>query len=167
MKKIYLVVLIAFTFSSCEKDDICDAATSTTPRLIIEFYDVSNPTTLKTVSNLGIIAPGFTTGIGFTGVSKIQVPLKTTDDVTSFSFIQNGSDTVTTNDNIDEIQINYTRNNVFVSRACGYKTVFTLNTTNGIVKTDAATPDGLWIQNITITTPNITTENETHVKIYF
>jgi Family of unknown function (DUF6452) len=167
MKKIYLALLIAFTFSSCEKDDICDAATSTTPRLIIEFYDVSNPTTLKTVSNLGIIAPGFTTGIGFTGVSKIQVPLKITDDVTSFSFIQNGSDDVTTNDNIDEIQINYTRNNVFVSRACGYMTVFTLNNTNGIVKTDAATPDGLWIQNITITTSNITTENETHVKIYF
>jgi Family of unknown function (DUF6452) len=167
MKKIYLIVLIAFTFSSCEKDDICDAATSTTPRLIIEFYDVSNPTTLKTVTNLGIIAPGFTTGIGFTGVSKIQVPLKTTEDVTSFSFIQNGSDTVTTNDNIDDIQINYTRNNVFVSRACGYKTVFTLNNTNGIVKSDAATPDGLWIQNITIATSNIANENETHVKIYF
>jgi hypothetical protein len=167
MKKIYLIVLIAFTFSSCEKDDICDAATSTTPRLIIEFYDVSNPTTLKTVSNLGIIAPGFTTGIAFTGVSKIQVPLKTTDDVTSFSFIQNGSDSVTTNDNIDDIQINYTRNNVFVSRACGYKTVFTLNNTNGIVESDAATPDGLWIQNITVSTSNITTENETHVKIYF
>ena len=167
MKKIYLLVLIAFTFSSCEKDDICDAATSTTPRLIIEFYDVSNPTILKPVTNLGIIAPGFTTGIGFTAVSKIQVPLKTTDNSTTFSFVQNGSDTNTTNDNTDVIQINYSRNNIFVSRACGYKTVFTLNSPNGIVKTDATTPDGFWIQNIVVTTTNIETENETHVKIYF
>jgi hypothetical protein len=167
MKKIYLIVLIAFTFSSCEKDDICDAATSTTPRLIIEFYDFSNPTVLKTVSNLGIIAPGLTTGIGFTGVSKIQVPLKTTDNSTTFRFIQNGSDSNTTNDNEDVIEINYTRNDVFVSRACGYKTLFTLNATNGIVETDSSTPDGLWIQNITVSTFNIANENETHVKIYF
>jgi hypothetical protein len=167
MKKIYLLLLIAFTFSSCEKDDICDAATSTTPRLIIQFYDFSNPTVLKPVTNLGIIAPGFTTGIGFTAVSKIEVPLKTTENSTTFNFVQNGSDTNTTNDNTDVIQINYSRNNVFVSRACGYKTVFTLNSPNGIVKTDAATPDGFWIQNIVVTTTNIETENETHVKIYF
>ncbi|MES2748014.1 MAG: DUF6452 family protein [Bacteroidota bacterium] len=167
MKKILLLLLIAFTFSSCEKDDICDATTPTTPRLIVQFYDFSNPTTLKSVTNLGIIAPGFTNGIGFTGVSKIQVPLKTTEDTTTFSFIQNGSDTNTTNDNIDVIQISYTRENVFVSRACGYKTVFNLNSPNGFVQTDNPTPDGLWIQDIDIITTNIATENEIHVKLYF
>src|SRR6478672_7706838 len=118
MKKLAVLLLIALSFSSCEKDDICDATTSTTPRLIIQFYDVSNPTVLKTVNNLGIIAPGFTTGLSFTGVSKIEVPLKTTEDSTTFSFIQNGADTNTTNDNTDILQFNYTRNTVFVSRAC-------------------------------------------------
>jgi hypothetical protein len=167
MKKIYLLLLIAFAFSSCEKDDICDATTSTTPRLIVQFYDISNPTTLKLVNNLGIIAPGFTNGISFSGVSKIEIPLKTTEDSTTFNFIQNGTDTNTSNDNTDVIQINYTRNNVFVSRACGYKTVFTLNTPNGFVRTDAASLDGLWIQNFDIVTTNIETENEIHVKIYF
>jgi len=167
MKKIYLILLIALSFSSCEKDDICDATTPTTPRLIIQFYDISNPTTLKTVNNLGIIAPGFTTGFSFTGVSKIQIPLKTTENTTTFSFMQNGGDTNTTNDNTDAIQINYTRENVFVSRACGYKTVFTLNNSNGFVRTDSNSPDGLWIQNFDIITTNIATENEIHVKIYF
>lgn len=167
MKNILLVLLIALTFSSCEKDDICDAATSTTPRLIIQFYDISNPTVLKAVSNLKIVAPGFTTGIPFTGVSKIEVPLKTTDDTTTFNFIQNGDDTNTTNDNTDVIQINYTRNNVFVSRACGYKKVFTLNNLNGFLRTDAIPLDGLWIQNYTVVTSNIETENEIHVKLYF
>ena len=52
MKKIYLLFLIAITFSSCEKDDICDANTPTTPRLIIDFYDATNPTALKNVINL-------------------------------------------------------------------------------------------------------------------
>ena len=167
MKKIFLLVLTAFAFSGCEKDDICDETTPTTPRLIVEFYDISNPTTLKNVINLGIIAPGFTSGIAFTGVSKIEVPLKTTEDTTTFSFIQNGSDTDTTNNNTDVIQINYSRNTVYVSRACGYKTVFTLNNPSGIVQTDATTPDGLWIQDIDIVTTNIETENEIHVKFYY
>jgi len=167
MKKIFLLLLITLTFSSCEKDDICDATTSTTPRLIVQFYDISNPTTLKNVTNLRIVAPGFTTGIPFSAVSKIEVPLKTTDDTTTFNFIQNGDDTNTTNDNTDVIQINYTRNDVFVSRACGYKTVFTLNNPNGFLRTDAIPLDGLWIQNYTVVTSNIETENEIHVKIYF
>ena len=167
MKKIFILILIALSFSSCEKDDICDAATSTTPRLIVQFYDISNPTVLKSVTNLKISAPGFTTGIPFSGVSKIEIPLKTTEDSTTFNFIQNGNDTNTTNDNTDVIQINYSRNTIFVSRACGYKTVFTLNNPNGFTRTDAASLDGIWIQNVNIITTNIATENEIHVKLYF
>ena len=167
MKKILILLLFIVGATSCEKDDICDANTPTTPRLIIQFYDISNPTTLKSVNNLKIIAPVFSTGFYFTGVSKIKVPLKTTENISTFNFIQNGADTNTTNDNTDVIQINYTRENVFVSRACGYKTVFTLNNINGFVRTDSTSPDGLWIQNFDIITTNIATENEIHVKIYF
>ena len=36
MKKIILLLfVIALSFSGCEKDDICDADTVTTPRLVI------------------------------------------------------------------------------------------------------------------------------------
>jgi hypothetical protein len=45
--------------------------------------------------------------------------------------------------------------------------VFTLNNPNGFVRTDAIPLDGLWIQNYTIVTSNIATENEIHVKLYF
>lgn len=167
MKKILLLLLLAFSFSSCEKDDICDPATSTTPRLIVEFYDISNPTTKKTVTNLGIVSPGMPIGIAFNGVSKIEVPLRVTQGSTTFNFIQNGGDTDATNNNTDVIQINYTTQNVFVSRACGYKTTFTLNGSGGFVRTDSTPADGLWIQNSTIITSNIETENEIHVKLYF
>ena len=167
MKKIVFItlsLLLAVSFWNCEKDDICAEGTAVTPRLIIEFYDATNTTVLKSVTNLGVIEPTFTTGLSFTGVSKIEVPLRTTADLTSLNFIQNGSDSDTTNDNIDLLTFNYVRNDVYISRACGYKTVFYLDTTNPI----ELTADGNnWIQNIEVIQPNIETENEVHVKIYF
>lgn len=163
MKKILLLLLLAFSFSSCEKDDICDAATPTTPRLVIEFYDVFNPDEIRTIS-LRLVSPGFG-NLDLSG-SKIQVPLKTMEDSTTFSFILGGSDNDTTNDNTDIVQLNYSKNTVFVSRACGYKTTFLLNNPNGLVRTDGATPDGQWIQSYSVQTLNIETENEVHVKMY-
>jgi hypothetical protein len=50
MKKILLLLFVAFFFSSCEKDDICSE--DNTPRLIIEFYDIANPANTKNVSSL-------------------------------------------------------------------------------------------------------------------
>ena len=69
--------------------------------------------------------------------------------------------------NEDILEFNYTRNQVFVSRACGYKTVYQLNADNGIVHTDNDTPELKWIKNIFIENNSISTENETHIKIYF
>ncbi len=164
MKQLFLVVVFSVFFSGCEKDDICDANTPTTPKVVIEFYDVANPTTLKNVTNLGVIAPGFTNGLKFTATSKIKVPFKTFQDTSILYFIKNGSIDPTTDDNLDEITFNYSRKTVYVSRACGYKTLFTLNTTNPII----VTPDSNnWIQNVIVSQPNIENEDETHIKIYF
>ena len=166
MKKILLVLLVfSVTLSSCEKDDICDATTATTPKLIIEFYDILHPTVLKNVTNLAVKEVGSTNVLVFTDKSKIQLPLKTNEDITKYSLILNSTDV--TIDNEDFLQFNYTHQNIFVSRACGYKTIFTLDPTTPYIKTETSTPDGYWIQNITVATSNITTENETHIKIYF
>lgn len=164
MKKIVLLLLIAFSFSGCEKDDICDASTSTTPRLVIQFYESASPTlTLKSVVNLGVIAPQLTTGMSF-NVSKIMIPLQTNLDTTTYRFIQNGADTDLTNDNEDILTFNYTRKTVYVSRACGYKMLFNLTNTN----TNILSPDSNnWIKNIIIVKPNLETENEVHIQIYF
>ena len=112
MKKIVFItlsLLLAVSFWNCEKDDICASGTPVTPRVIIEFYDAADPSVLKNVTNLGVIAPTFSEGKAFNNVSKIEVPLRTTADVTTLNFIQNGSDTNTTNDNVDEITFNYQR----------------------------------------------------------
>ena len=157
--------MLTVAFSSCEKDDICDATTATTPKLIIEFYDILNPTVKKNVTNLAVKEINTTTRLAFTGTSKIQIPLRTSQDLTKYSFILNSTDVAI--DNEDFLQFNYARQTIFVSRACGFKTNFTLDSTIPYIKTETSIPDGYWIQNVVITTSNITTENEIHVKIYF
>ena len=164
MKKIVLLILFMFAFSGCEKDDICDATTSTTPKITIEFYDFVNTLTAKNVTNLKIISQSITPGFSATGVSKISIPLNTATETTTYNFIQNGADEITTNDNTDVITFNYSKNTVYVSRACGYKINFNLTNTNSNL---LALETNYWIKNIIITKPNIVNENETHIKIYF
>src|SRR6478672_851923 len=99
MKKIFLTVLgAALSFSSCEKDDLCDPNTGTTPQLVIEFYDNSNPTVLKNVTDLKITGEGGNGVFSFNGVSKIKLPLKTTADITKYQFVINGSNATTKNE---------------------------------------------------------------------
>ena len=162
--KLFLYILLLVSFSSCEKDDICAKGTPVTPRIIIEFYDAAQPTIVKNVIQLGVIEPNVTSGIAFTGVSKIQVPLKTNQNSTILHFIQNGGDTNASNDNIDILTFNYQRVDEYVSRACGFKTLFYLNETNPITLT---ADSNNWIQNIQVQQINIENENEVHVKIYF
>jgi hypothetical protein len=164
MKKILFglfSVLFAVFFFNCEKDDICEEGTPTTPRMIIEFYDNNNPTNKKTVTDLKVTANGMTTSIDYTGVSKIELPLKVNENTVSYSFVLNSASTTLALE--DKIDINYTRKDVYISRACGYKTVFNLNSPNGMA---LSTPKN-WIQVIAVQKTTIENENETHVKIFF
>jgi hypothetical protein len=164
---VILVFLVTTVFSSCEKDDVCSESTPTTPRLIINFYDLTNPTLTKNVTNLGILGEGLNTMILFNGVSKIQIPLDITKDISKYQFILNYGNSNPAFINIDQLQFDYTRNNVYISRACGYKTLFTLDATNPFTQTDAAVLDGLWMKNITVLQSTISNEDETHLSISF
>ena len=178
MKKIILLVFaLALSFSGCEKDDICDANTSTTPRLVISFYDFLNPSVLKNVTNLKVVGEGMTEGIVFnaatgnnqyvTNGNSISIPLKTVGTSTSFSFTLNSGSTNPALVNVDNLKFNYTTQELFVSRACGYKTLFTLDPINPYTHTDAAVADKKWIAYISVEKSNLENENETHIKIFF
>lgn len=162
MKKLVSLLLI-FTFglSSCEKDDICDANTPTTPRLVITFFDNADPTVQRKVSNLLATGEGMSTGIAFNGVSSIQLPLKVNDSITTFNLTYNS--TIPADRNNDVLTIHYSSQNVYVSRACGFKTIFHVDS---IVPTD---PDGdtSWMTRVQLINPNIDSEDETHVQVYY
>ena len=177
-KTLSLLLLVIVTSSSCEKDDICDANTSTTPRLVIDFYNNTNPTVKKNVTNLKVIGDGMKDGIIFnssgTEVSKylangstISIPLKTDANSVKYQFILNSDNPNSTLIDTDEISFNYTRNDVYVSRACGFKTLFTFESINPFVHNAVPTTKEKWMQNISIQKNNIDNENETHIKVYF
>jgi hypothetical protein len=179
MKKIVaLLLIVLFTSSSCEKDDICDANTPTTPRLVIEFYNISTASALKNVTNLKVIGEDASEGIVFdssvtddskylTNGSKISIPLKTDANTTTYRFILNSGNSNPTLIDIDEVTFNYTTNDVFVSRACGFKTLFTFTPSNAIVHKAVPSTKLMWMQAISVEKSNIDNENETHIKVFF
>lgn len=170
MKKIVLIVFaIAFSLSGCEKDDICDENTPTTPRLIITFYDYDDTTVLKNVTDLEVSGTGAALALSvFDDVSQIELPLKTTEDFTIYDLVLNAADPLTTA--TDVLQFNYSSEAVFVSRACGFKTLYNLEGTSltpFVLNNNPGITQGNWIKNIEVIQPNINDENETHIKIYF
>ncbi|OOV29869.1 hypothetical protein BXU11_08410 [Flavobacterium sp. LM5] len=179
MKKITLLLLVfCFSFSSCEKDDICDAKTPTTPRLVIEFSDINNPNVKKSVTNLKVIGEGMTDGIIFnpnaTGDSKylfngnkISLPLKTNATTTTFNFILNSGNSNPIFINTDVLKFNYTTNEVYVSRACGFKTLFVMDIQKPFEHTDGTVIDQKWMKVVSLQKTNINDEKETHLAIYF
>ena len=181
MKKIIAFLLIlGFTSSSCEPDDICDPNTPTTPRMLIKFYDISNPSLQKNMDNLNlkVIGEGMTEGVILnptaTGDAKylatgnsILLPLKTEADVVKYKLILHYGDKNPLLVNEDNLEFNYTRENIYVSRACGFKTIFNLNQGNPFILTDSTPADEKWIQYMRAEKLNITNENETIIKIFF
>lgn len=175
MKKISLLALIFIlaTYISCERDDICAESTATTPRLIIEFYDVSNQDDLKSVSTLwvqGVDNDDALDDYNPTTTNEIILPLKTDANTTQYilhqEYVENDNDTPDDDSddfiegNEDIITINYSREDVYVSRACGYKTIF--NNVTITIEDDGDT----WILSKQSVNDNQSVEDETETHFY-
>lgn len=169
MKKIFLLSCL-LAFFACEKDDICSEATPTTPRLFLEFYDISDPDETKNVTELyayGIIDDETTVPLLSQTItaSEILIPLRTDANQTKFVLHQNYEIDETTDDDVvlgnpETVTVTYEREEVYVSRACGYKTVF-----KNIVFSVEGDEDN-WIINSEILLENVELETEAHVKVY-
>ena len=94
MKKI-LFLYILTSLVSCEPDDICSENTQTTPRLVIEFFDIENFEAPKTVP--GLFAVGLddlgneVTILGEVVNSRsiIELPLNGSENQTQFKLYSN------------------------------------------------------------------------------
>ncbi len=156
-------LIISLSFTACEKDDIC--VDNDTPALVIRFYDATDETSVKPVTNLRI------TGIGATAplsnadritTDSVVIPLKSFDSTTGFIFTFDSADDDNNMEtgNSDSVTFTYTTREVFVSRACGYITNF-----EGLNASFQDDGDN-WISKITVESTDITNENAAHVKIF-
>ncbi len=187
MKKTISIILLTLVFItitiSCERDDICAEGTPTTPRLIIRFNDISNPDDSKNVRRLTVTGEGLdeaTQSLVFNSdTDSINLPLQFQDEdiITTTRYILkkdtdfdsdvdgNGNPILTTESNIDIIEINYTPEFIFVSRACGFKSVFHLNE-DGNIAFDIVNDSENWASSFLINNTTIENENEAHITIF-
>tara|TARA_R110000868_G_scaffold312104_1_gene573044 strand:+ start:76 stop:573 length:498 start_codon:yes stop_codon:yes gene_type:complete len=161
IKYLIVVLLLILGFNSCEKDDIC--VDGNTPLLVIRFYDIDNPETLKAPSNLqvrGLLSTD-TYGAIITNASadSIQIPLRIEDLSTTYNLSTNTT-TDAANANEDLIAFTYTTKNIFISRACGYIVNYENLTTELEIDADN------WIKSIEVIQTSIENQNTAHVKIY-
>ena len=178
MKKPHLLIFLLFLIANlnCERDDLCPETTPTTPRLIIDLYDIADPDSKKNVFDLRVqgvgndnVLPGYNV-VG--SANQLILPLQTDTNSTSYKlhidYAVNDNGTPDNPDddylegNEDIIQINYSTEEVYVSRACGYKTIFR----NVTLLLDPNDTDR-WIQSKESLTENQSVEDETTTHFNF
>ncbi len=182
---VFIISLIAvITLQNCERDDICSETTATTPRLLIEFYDVTSPDDLKSVLRLTAYGEGLVVdenGIEIEPVvasdatllfneneNNIALPLLigSEGESTTVRFVLEKftnfrlDEDATTESNVDIIEISYIPQFIYVSRACGYKSIFRN------LDIDLVPGEDAWISNIDIEETTIENENTVHVRIF-
>jgi len=164
MKKLIALLLLFTVLYNCERDDICPESTATTPKLIIRFYDITEQTETKRV--LGLQIQGVDNDEIYQSAlstDSVALPLKTYDNITSFKmhkeFVDDGNGNISGNEDI--INIQYDPVEFYVSRACGYKSIY------NNVELSVIDDGDNWIELIQIENP-LTVDNETeaHVKIF-
>lgn len=158
---LFIIFLIII---GCEKDEIC--LEDTTPHLIVRFYNQNIPDELKSVLNLKVNIEGIEgeykneTITVFT--DSIAIPLMVTENKTIFILTLPGDEENDMEDNLDTMTLIYTQEDIFVSKSCGYKTVY------HNAKVTVTQDDDNWIKFLEPTADplEIIDENLAHVKIY-
>jgi len=175
MKKTITIISFLLLVISCEKDDICTTPNADTANLVINFYDQLDQTTAKAVTNLLVVGVNDSGGdeLSYGTVStreSITIPLRILENNTSYRLIKDyaindsGTPNDTTDDfetgNEDVIVINYVNEELFISKACGFKNIF--NDVNFGFTADADN----WILNTTVINNKIETEDNAHIHIF-
>ena len=163
IKILLLILMVVISFSACEKDDIC--VDGDTPLMIIRFYDNDNPSELKAVPNLRIIGLGQSSTVNTiadrTSLDSVALPLRINEVNTGFIFISDSADEDDLETgNIDTLSFDYSTQEIFISRACGYIANY-----DDLSETITSDRENL-IQNIEIVSPIIKLQDSAHVKIY-
>jgi len=174
MKKIITILVFLLLTISCEKDDICTTPNADTAHLVIRFYDYLNQDTPKEVTDLlviGILDNGDLISDGIVSTrDSIAIPLRTIPNNTSFilkkdyAIDDNGTPTDTSDDivtgNEDIIILNYENEELFISKACGFKNIF--NDVNFGLGPDTDS----WILGSNVINTKIENQDNAHIHIF-
>ena len=110
----WILILVLLAIISCEKDDFC--VESITPKLILRFYDFDDSTALKATERMFVWAVNKDSIYEEAALDSIYVPLNLSDITTTYVLENNSI--------LDTLELSYTPHDVFVSRSCGYITIF-------------------------------------------
>ena len=152
MRKIWLFFLLLFLNSSCEPDDVCSEANPSTPHLVFRLYDSSQPNEFKAIDTLRIMSLGDQGPLEFINTDSIVFPLQVNANKIN-------ADLTISNGITDRIEIDYLMTDVYLNRACGFKSTFK------ILSVEFDQPAN-WINSIEILTNEVIIDTLAHVKIY-
>lgn len=161
MYKHFIVLLILLvSLNGCTKDDICPEGTLTTPLLIINFKDITNPTVAKEVDSLTIQTNYDPSTIVYSQVTtdSISLSLRPGEATTEYQFIKYAGQT---NETVEIYSFSYNHTDVYINRACGFKTTYSNLSTEEI----DADPNN-WIFNTEILKTTVEDETEAHITFF-
>ena len=152
MRKIWLFFLLLFINSSCEPDDVCSEVNPSTPHLVFRLYDSSQPNEFKAIDTLRIMSLGDQAPLEFINTDSIVFPLQVNANKIN-------ADLTISNGITDRIEIDYLMTDVYLNRACGFKSTFK------ILSVEFDQPAN-WINSIEILKNEVIIDTLAHVKIY-
>ena len=158
-KLILSLFFIFFILNSCEKDDICIEDEIGTPRIILSFYDKIDKNLRKPVENLLIKGLEKEDTLDIFSGDSIAIPLKNDSNLSKYEFIINAGEEKSNN---DTIHILYSRYDLYINRACGFKSNFILNNPPTLIFNN----HNPWIDEIIKLKDTVLNENHSHLAIY-
>lgn len=158
MKNSLFLFFLIWFITGCEKDDICLRETPGTPRLVVEFFDINNKNNLKSTNGLKIIGKGKENLLYEDDTSSLLLPLKNNQNTSTFIFFVNNNDSILS----DTIQFKYLVNDIYINRACGFKSEFILD--NNPIKFISNNLN--FIKDFNLKNSTVSDEDEVHLSIY-
>jgi hypothetical protein len=161
--RLFLAIILATLVLGCTRDDICSEDTATTPLLFIEFRDTTNRELTKAVEDLLIYVNNTDSTLvtsSAINATEVLIPLNTEVNLSSFLFEFNSSSEE--DNNFDTISFNYSREEIYINRACGFKVIYN----DFFVDLEEEALNGNWILDTEILKTTIDNENEVHLTIF-
>jgi len=148
VRKFSIIFFFALALFSCENDDIC--LLNGTPKVIMTFYDADLPDVRKEVEDLTVYTNDYGVVYDRVTTDSISLDMNLNSELTSYHFDKNETD--------DVLDFSYVKEDVYVSRACGFKTTF--------YDFQALARSNNWIRSIEIINNEITDESQTTLHIF-